>query len=488
MPDGQSAAVASFARTQDWLDAARATFAPRISEIIEARSASSHDIGLGFVPSQHALHLALGLCETQPAPDPAPPIDPLRLGASPIGRLLAVMGLPGAFSNWAALMLLGETDARWGTLFAWLNDDASSRAPSVDLAFLIAGSPGAAPQELLSEGAVLRDLWLIEPAAPAQAMADQPLRFVPYIRQYLLGDAPAPADDPGLRGCVLDVPDVPAGLFADVAMDVETSRLVLIGSPGSGRVLCAIAGLARPLCLSGTRLSQGDLPVAEALVRAVRQASLQKRCLVVTVADALSTAHLAKALTDAPCPVRLTANVRLGLGWPTLTIPNLTRERATALWQHALDAPDDAKRLAHQYRLPALEILRAARSGQGDIDRVCLERSARDLDRFAHRIETTMTWDDLVLPARQTGQLRSIAQRHHHARTVYDSWGFGQKIAPDQGITALFSGSVRRRQDAECQRRGGRDRVAALPGRSLCHREQVYRGDRKTAGKDLCGG
>lgn len=62
------------------------------------------------------------------------------------------------------------------------------------------------------------------------------------------------------------------------------------------------------------------------------------------------------------------------------------------------------------------------------------------LEDLAQRIESTATWDDLVLPAPESELLRAIAGQVRHRATVYDAWGLGKRGGRGLGISALFAG------------------------------------------------
>jgi hypothetical protein len=64
----------------------------------------------------------------------------------------------------------------------------------------------------------------------------------------------------------------------------------------------------------------------------------------------------------------------------------------------------------------------------------------QDLLGLATRIETTQTWDDLVLPVEQFDMLIELAARVRHRERVLDTWGFGAKVGRGRGLAALFSG------------------------------------------------
>jgi len=64
----------------------------------------------------------------------------------------------------------------------------------------------------------------------------------------------------------------------------------------------------------------------------------------------------------------------------------------------------------------------------------------RQLSDLAQRIESNVTWSDLVLPAPHKEVLAAIASHLVHATTVHERWGFGARGARGLGLTALFSG------------------------------------------------
>jgi SpoVK/Ycf46/Vps4 family AAA+-type ATPase len=63
------------------------------------------------------------------------------------------------------------------------------------------------------------------------------------------------------------------------------------------------------------------------------------------------------------------------------------------------------------------------------------------LDDLAQRIESTATWEDLVLPEQQRQTLRDIRAHVQQRAKVYQNWGFAGKGGRGLGISALFSGA-----------------------------------------------
>jgi ATP-dependent 26S proteasome regulatory subunit len=63
------------------------------------------------------------------------------------------------------------------------------------------------------------------------------------------------------------------------------------------------------------------------------------------------------------------------------------------------------------------------------------------LDDLAQRIAPSATWDDLVLPATQLRILHEIEIHVRQRAKVFETWGFAEKGARGQGLSALFAGA-----------------------------------------------
>jgi hypothetical protein len=62
------------------------------------------------------------------------------------------------------------------------------------------------------------------------------------------------------------------------------------------------------------------------------------------------------------------------------------------------------------------------------------------LDQLAQRVEPKAGWDDLKLPDSEKALLRQIADQVAQRTTVYDDWGFRQRMNRGLSISALFTG------------------------------------------------
>jgi hypothetical protein len=106
-------------------------------------------------------------------------------------------------------------------------------------------------------------------------------------------------------------------------------------------------------------------------------------------------------------------------------------------------------RALQQFRVDPALLNQALASAAGLEDEAAVEQqvwhalreSARGgLDALAQRIESTTTFDDLVVPSSLRNQLQEIASQLRHRQQVYDEWGFGARDRRGLGIAALFSG------------------------------------------------
>lgn len=169
-----------------------------------------------------------------------------------------------------------------------------------------------------------------------------------------------------------------------------------------------------------------------------------------------------------------TCDVQLINGRPTIVadVAKPTTLEQRSLWQSLL-GPDSAQTAAHlagQFSLNAPTIQQIVNTTKHsvppEVDRftrrasqsksqhatpvtpcldyaywtACRKATRPRLDALAKRIESSATWDDLVLAAEDTRQLRDIANQVRSWGHVYDDWGFRRKHNRGLGVTVLFSG------------------------------------------------
>ena len=423
-----------------WLADTRRRLATRIAALA-AREGDRGELALiAYTPTEEIRRIARDLAEDAPPPAPAGAPPPANL---PAARMLAGFGLPPGLAPLLALLVLAEVEARIGTVLGWLNDDIHQRAVTPAAAAQLLGSLPLPPQDLLAADGPLRRFHLLElPGPEAAPLVGRPMRLPDAMLRWLLGRG---GPDPALAGHLPSGAAAPLPVLLpdpDSRRPFEAARppLVLTGPEGSGRA--AIAGaMAGPVLTLDAR----HLPdPAHLLALAQRDAVLAGAVLVVVHAEHLPPPVLAAALAAAPGPLVLTAPARLPQELPHLAVPPMDAARRRALWQHALGAGDLAEAMAHRFRLPVADILAiGVRPGGWSLPALaaeCLSRSSDALHLLAQPIPPRHDWSDLVLPERQLAALRGIVARAEHAHRVYDLWGFGEKLAPHRGLTALFAG------------------------------------------------
>jgi hypothetical protein len=72
---------------------------------------------------------------------------------------------------------------------------------------------------------------------------------------------------------------------------------------------------------------------------------------------------------------------------------------------------------------------------------ICRKMARPRLDDLAQPIDSTATWEDLVLPDAQRLILRDIVAHVRQRAKVYSEWGFAGKSGRGLGISAMFAGA-----------------------------------------------
>ena len=72
---------------------------------------------------------------------------------------------------------------------------------------------------------------------------------------------------------------------------------------------------------------------------------------------------------------------------------------------------------------------------------LCRTQARPHLEQLAQRIESNVTWEDLVLPESELKVLRELATHVRYREQVYHHWGFARKNSRGLSISALFAGA-----------------------------------------------
>jgi hypothetical protein len=235
--------------------------------------------------------------------------------------------------------------------------------------------------------------------------------------------------------------------------------------PATRRSIAAASCSVLPLCLYALAAEHvpGSAPELDAFTRLWhREVTLSATALCVETEsldrnDPKAVAQVSRLLESVSGAVVLAAPDR----WPPLRRPTVsleahkpTTEEQRGVWQSLLaETPmlsngqvDD---LVAQFSLTVPAIHASVRDAlwAGDeqpldarLRNACRLQARLRLEDLAQRVQPTAAWDDLVLPAADKSLLREVAAQVAHRWTVYETWGFAEKVARGLGISALFSG------------------------------------------------
>jgi hypothetical protein len=374
------------------------------------------------------------------------------------------------------LCLAPEFDASFERLYAYLQDDATRRYPTPQLAIdVLARDEDERRGAWLSFQSCgrLRHFRLLS-MMDTGSLSSQPLRLAPRIVSFLLGINHLDEKAEKVLDPVPSFP-LPAHLRAEIdrlqpflsarLSEGAWPRLNVYGPPDSGkralaRALCDRLGLALyRLDLERAAVSDPDLwHVLE------RESVLLQFALYVHAAG--SAPDGLRALESLLSRLRVLLIVgteeALPAEWPTLPValPKLSAGDREALWRQVLNtvpntAGGDIDSLVEAFDFGPSGIARTIWQASAEARVRCPEsatvnaqdlwaagrsQAVRGLSALAQCIVPCQTWDDIVLPGDVRRQLRDIAAQVANRHRVYTAWGFGTKLNRGRGISALFAG------------------------------------------------
>jgi len=419
-------------------------------------------------------------------------------------HLTALFGLTPFETRVLLAALAPEVDAKFGTLFAYLQDDATRRRPSVDLAIRLFVDPTQRLETLaaFSHHATLPRLRLLSGFhASNDPLPNRTLALDALVVSALLGHQGL---DPDLMACVNTItPDL---ALAELRWDADLrrrlldmtvsfgetaarsqSRLVIHfhGPTGTGKRTLA-AAVCREL---GVPLVRIDLRAIlarfenfeQALFILLRQALVERSAVfldhfeAVTGDEGRASEHrksICRSINELAWLVFVgteTAWSPADLFRPNHTVsialppPNLAERRR--LWEAASAerasaaapfAPDiDWGEIAVKFRVTPGAMnaaIDAAAAAARLRDPRCVAVTAEDLHRglyaqskqklgaLARKLTLRHTWPHIVLPANARAQLRELCAQVRHRHTVFSDWGFDGTLSVGKGLCVLFCG------------------------------------------------
>ncbi len=358
-----------------------------------------------------------------------------------------------------------DIDDRFERYYGYLNDDVTRRRVSIGLALGLSGveaSSGAGRRRFEPASALVGSA-LLEVEEPDRPFLTRPLRVPDRVTAHILGsDQPDAVLDLVLLDArpTAEPPDEP--LARAIA---EPATLVYLhdrqGAAAQLAVDAAGAAGVRPLVLDLHRvLARSDVEGIGAA--AMREARLAGGVLVAGPVDELATANAGEIqrLTGMPGRLVLFGHRPWDPAWGTrapfvVETTLMAADARARLWASALDdhgGTIDPTPAVGQYRLGASQIRRAAEAAAtiarvserelsiDDLRRGARQQNAAGLEHLARRIESEVSWDDLVLAPAVGLALRNLTDRVRHRERVLRDWRMRPGGGRGSGITALFAG------------------------------------------------
>jgi len=409
-------------------------------------------------------------------------------------RLCRAPGLTPLDAELLLVALAPELDLKYERIYVYLQDDVTRRRPTVDLALglLCTGwEERVAGRARLSASAPLLRHRLLrladDPAQRDPPLLSRYLRPEPRVVEFLLGsDEPdaallglCTAVEPAARLDDVLLPEPLKTALAAVVRGVPeggTALVYLQGPYGVGKrttaeALCREAGVPL-LTVDVARLLAAD--DAAALVGAAAREGLLRGAALLWEGFDLLLADERRGLRDAVLREAAGRGVTFLAGeeaWEPADAPpgqafypvRLERPaygERVRLWGALLNgdgsgAGIDLEGLANQFRFSGGQIRDAAatarslarvrdpaeaRVSMDDLRAACRLQSNQRLASLAQKVAPRYGWDDIVLPADRTQQLREVVRSMHYRARVYHEWGFGSKLALGKGLNVLFTG------------------------------------------------
>jgi hypothetical protein len=373
------------------------------------------------------------------------------------------------------LSLAPDIDLKYERIYGYLQDDVNARRPRVSLALdLFCGdlqSRLAARDRFSPDAPLRREKMVRLGGSDDLPLLARPLRLEPQLIRHLVGGTGL--DERVASCCEVVLPDLekPRVPLDDIrrARMRELTESVAAGHP----VRVALVGDDLEVLgdLAAEIAAAAELPILRMALRAnddlLPVVSLESRLLGYAVhiewsqdVQPPSAAELDELAAAGEVVVVTTDRASrefeaLGFGVVEINRPDAALRRHW--WQRCaagLDA-SDIDRLAARYRLTGTQIRAASRAAAAvsapvghvpaspdpDLLAAAARRQSRHrLEGLARLVDSTATWDDLVLPPAAIGTLRELCDRITHRQTVLRQWGMDRRTNGRIGVNALFAG------------------------------------------------
>ena len=385
-----------------------------------------------------------------------------------------------------------EIDPKYETLFAYVHDDVTRKNPSIQLVLDLVCKTldeKITARTLFRKSSALFRHGLIEKAsADSTSLMKTEIRLDERVVEFLLANRCLASDLE--KGCKLLAPIGPGEIQTNPATDqirIAIQRAQL-KNPSSRNLILHLSGdtdieevrefvqdLDTPLLsCSANELLLRPIGFASKLCR---EAALQPAILHVSDFELLSNSDKLTYLKDLLEEIQTYSRLTILSGtsswiadnidpdstaFVSIALPKFSTRERSEVWQKQLNGlatENETDWLASQFRFSRSEIARAANhamdrvtifSGNNELDsnafqlkQSCQELSKQNLEfgNLARRIEPRGTWESLVLPGDVKSHLMEICHQAKQRHTVFEKWGFDNKLNNGKGISVLYAGS-----------------------------------------------
>src|SRR5919202_2056500 len=387
-----------------------------------------------------------------------------------------------------------DLDSNWASLCAEAQGDSKKNYPTLSLALAVLREPC---WSALTPAAPLRRWRLIE-LGTSHALTTAPLRLDERILHYLAG---VPHLDERLMG-IMESVRVPSSLIEShrqlaeqlaatwrQASDIQALPIVqlcgdeLASKRAIAAAACSLLGFNLD-AISAHAIPTSSNELYQLLQLWRREAALSKSVLLLDCDDSNTTDTaredaIALFIERISSPLIMTTRDRRPpkqRPMVTFDVHKPTTNEQRAIWNQALGEKVShlnglVDTLVSQFNLNTPGIHAASVQAMGkwnaqETERLedegngsdaqpetqnsalstllwdtCRSQARPQMNDLAQHIESSATWNDLVLPERERLILRDIAAHLRQRAKVYESWGFAGKGGRGLGISALFAGA-----------------------------------------------
>jgi len=399
----------------------------------------------------------------------------------PLAQIAALFGLTQIERDLLLIALAPALDSRFEIFYAYVQNDVTRKAPTVDLALKLLREEfedRLSIQRCLYRDRPLREYHLLaltpppsSPAAPLLAHALKiDARVVAYLlRQEVLDEQISSFTEPVEPGGDLWAMPFSRDLLqrlerAAGALGKQPGMICLHGANGVGKRRLAAALCARQgwnlIAVDWDAACRNGQDVETQLARVRREAILRGGAVYL---------HAEKEsmpdLSHMGIPIfwgQVRPLFQINTHTPThiFELPVPDYDQRLSLWQqHFVDFPQEAglsfSSVANKFTLTdgqirsaALQLAATLQTRPPDAQQLVeddLHQAARwcsnqALRELARKIEPKHSWSDAVLSPLCARQLHELYLSVSHRHVVYSQWGFDAKLSSGKGVTALFYG------------------------------------------------